>query len=51
MTRRWLPIGDNLIDFFSSRDTDSWITNRELDSVKVWLNSNTLFHVMRGRIS
>ena len=48
MTWRWLPIGDSFIDFVNSRDTDAWIHQRELDSVNVWLNSNTLFHVMRG---
>ena len=51
MTWRWLPIGDSFIDFVNSRDTDAWIHQRELDSVNVWLNSNTLFHVMRGKLS
>lgn len=49
MSWRWLPIGDSFIDYWNSRDTDSWIPQRELDSVNVWLNSNTLFHVMRGK--
>lgn len=48
MTRRWLPIGDSFVDYFGSRDTDGWISERETDSVKVWLDSNTPFHVMRG---
>lgn len=47
MSWRWLPIGDNFVDFVASRDTDAWISQRELESVNVWLNSNTLFHVMR----
>lgn len=51
MTWRWLPIGDSFVDFFSSRDTDSWLSHREIDSVNVWMNSNTLFHVMRGKNS
>jgi hypothetical protein len=48
MTWRWLPIGDGFVDYFASRDTDSWISQREVDSVKVWLKSNTIFHLMRG---
>lgn len=48
MTWRWLPIGDSFVDFVASRDTDAWISKRELDSVKVWMESNTVFHVMRG---
>lgn len=45
---RWLPIGDPFVDYFMSRDTDSWPTLREFASVSVWLKSNTLFHIMRG---
>jgi hypothetical protein len=47
MKWRWFPIGDPYVDIFMSRDTDSWITQREYDSVDVWLRANTLFHVMR----
>ena len=47
MMWRWFPIADDFVDFFSSRDTDSTLIQREIDSVNVWLNSNTLFHVMR----
>ena len=50
MTWRWLPIGDSFVDFVASRDTDAWISQRELDSVKVWMESNTVFHVMRGKL-
>ena len=50
MTWRWLPLGDSFVDYFSSRDTDAWMSKREVDSVNVWLQSNTLFHVMRGFI-
>jgi hypothetical protein len=50
MTWRWLPIGDSFVDFFASRDTDSWISQREVDSVRVWIESSTVFHVMRGCI-
>ena len=45
---RWLPIGDSFVDVFSSRDTDSYILDREVASVNEWLNSETLFHIMRG---
>ena len=48
MMWRWLPIGDAFVDVFSSRDSDSFILDRELASVNEWLNSNTLFHIMRG---
>lgn len=50
MSWRWLPIGDHFVDFWSSRDTDSQIFQREIDSVNVWLNSNNYFHLMRGKI-
>ena len=48
MSWRWLPIGDSFVDLFVSRDTDSCIFDREVAAVKEWLNSNTLFHIMRG---
>ena len=48
MTWRYLPLGDSFVDFMASRDIDSSLIQREIDSVNVWLNSNTLFHVMRG---
>jgi hypothetical protein len=48
MKWRWLPIGDDFVDVFSSRDTDSYILQREIDSVKVWLESDKVGHVMRG---
>ena len=50
MSWRWLPIGDPFVDLMASRDTDAWIHQRELDSVHVWLNSSTLFHVMKGSL-
>jgi len=46
---RWLPIGDIFVDYFLSRDTDSCLLERERDAVDSWLNSNKLFHIMRGR--
>ena len=45
---RWLPLGDAFVDILSSRDSDSYILDRELASVDEWLNSSNLFHVMRG---
>jgi len=48
MSWRWLPIGDDFVDYFMSRDTDAWINDREYESVQVWLKSNKLFHIMRG---
>jgi hypothetical protein len=50
MTWRWLPLGDSFVDYFMSRDTDSCPSKRELDSVNVWMDSYTKFHVMRGNI-
>ena len=45
---RWLPIGDDFVSIFISRDTESCIFNREIAAVNEWLESKTLFHVMRG---
>lgn len=45
---RLLPVGDDFVDLFISRDTDSWIIEREYYAVSEWLVSDTLFHVMRG---
>ena len=50
MKWRWLPIGDSFVDIFSSRDSDSYIIQREIDSVNVWLNSDKLGHIMRGEL-
>jgi hypothetical protein len=47
MMWRWLPIGDSFVDLFISRDTDSLIIKREVDSVQVWLNSSKTAHIMR----
>jgi hypothetical protein len=48
MSWRWLPLGDRFVDYFMSRDTDAWPNQREHISVKLWLQSNNLFHIMRG---
>ena len=49
MMWRWYPIGDDFVDYFMSRDSDSIAIQREKDSVDVWLynKTDTLFHVMR----
>lgn len=45
---RFLAIGDSFVDVFMSRDTDSFFTDREIDSVNDWLNSRKIGHIMRG---
>ena len=49
MSWRWLPLGDDFVDTFVSRDTDSCIFEREVSAVNEWLGETTLFHVMRGK--
>ena len=49
MKWRWLPIGDSFVDVFSSRDSDSYVIQREIDSANVWFNSDKVGHIMRGR--
>jgi len=46
---RFLPIGDSFVDVFISRDSDSSIIQREIDSVNIWLKSNKTGHIMRGK--
>ncbi len=48
MEWRWFPINDPFVDAFMSRDADSLIIQREVDSVKVWLESDKVGHIMRG---
>jgi hypothetical protein len=48
MKWRWFPIGDSFVDMFSSRDSDSFFLQREIDSVNVWIKSNKVGHIMRG---
>ena len=45
---RFLAIGDSFVDVFMSRDIKSMFIDREIDSVNVWLKSNTIGHIMRG---
>lgn len=48
MMWRFLPSGDSFVDVFMSRDSDSFFTDREVDSVREWLQSNKYGHIMRG---
>ena len=48
MKWRWFPIDDQFVDAFMSRDSDSLIIQREVDSVNVWLQSDKVGHIMRG---
>ena len=49
MKWRWFPIGDHFVDVFSSRDTDSFIFQREIDSANEWLSAaDKVGHIMRG---
>jgi len=45
---RWFPLGDSFVDVFSSRDIDSYVIQREFDSVSAWLKSEKHGHIMRG---
>jgi len=51
MMWRWFPINDPFVDVFMSRDSDSLIIQREVDSVNVWLQSNEVGHIMRGFVN
>jgi hypothetical protein len=51
MMWRWFPLFDDHVDIFSSRDSDSYILQREVDSVNVWLESENIGHIMRGEFS
>ncbi|CAF1078042.1 unnamed protein product [Brachionus calyciflorus] len=47
MKWRFLPIGDSFVDLFMSRDLDSMLLKREVDSVNQWIDSKNLGHIMR----
>ena len=51
MIWRFLPIGDSLVDLLMSRDLDSLLLQREFDSVKVWLKTDKIGHIMRGKVT
>ncbi|XP_068219365.1 uncharacterized protein [Palaemon carinicauda] len=44
---RFASMGDSLVDYFSIRDADSLIIQREIDAVQDWLKSGNCFHAMR----
>ncbi|XP_050721093.1 uncharacterized protein LOC127000964 [Eriocheir sinensis] len=44
---RFAVLGDPTVDLFLSRDSDSWVLDREVDAVHEWLASGRAFHVMR----
>lgn len=44
---RFLPAGDDSIDRFISRDTDSRLNIREKVAIDDWINSDYKYHVMR----
>lgn len=44
---RFLAVGDSFVDLVLSRDSESFVVEREVDAVQAWLQSDKLFHVMR----
>lgn len=50
MMWRFLPVGDSFVSLFMSRDMDSELLQREVDSVQIWLKSQNIGHIMRGKI-
>ena len=51
MSWRWLPIGDSFVDIFQSRDIETIIIQREVDSTNFWLSSDKQGHIMRGNLN
>jgi len=47
MQWRFLPNDDEDVELFISRDIDSRITSREVQSVNEWIDSNKILHIMR----
>jgi len=44
---RFYPASDEEVELMISRDTDSRLTRREREAVKLWENSKDTFHIMR----
>ena len=44
---RFYPIENENIDYFLSRDTDSRISEREMNLVNIWIESGKSFHIIR----
>lgn len=51
MMWRFLPVDDDTVDVFISRDSDSRLTERDAALVSVWLDTDTLFHCIRDHPS
>jgi hypothetical protein len=47
MQWRFLPIDEEDVDIFISRDLDSRFSFREIQSINEWINSNKTIHIMR----
>ena len=47
MMYRFLPLGENDVDYFISRDTDSRLSIREKVAVDEWIKSGKSFHIMK----
>ncbi|RNA04087.1 hypothetical protein BpHYR1_024455, partial [Brachionus plicatilis] len=47
MMWRFLSIGDSFVDLLMSRDIDSQLLQREVNSVQEWLGSGNIGHIMR----
>ena len=45
------PVGDAFVDYFSSRDTDSLLIEREREAVDEWIENKKLYHIMRDSFS
>jgi hypothetical protein len=46
-----LPLLDEMVDTFMSRDSDSRIIARELHAVRQWLTGDKIYHIMRDHPS
>lgn len=44
---RFVPAGDETVDYFVSRDTDSRFSEREVLAVNDWIDSQKPFHIIR----
>lgn len=44
---RFQPLGDPTVAIFASRDTDSYLSEREVAAVHQWLDSDKQWHIMR----
>ena len=47
MLYRFLPLEEENIEYFISRDTDSRLSFREKESVDKWIESGKTFHIMK----